>query len=157
MADKDEKSVLSIQVVCFRVGSEEYGIEILKVQEILKLPKVTKLPRSAGYIMGLIDLRGKVIPIVDLSVKFGIESEAQTGKTQRAIVVDIEGKKVGLAIDFVSHVLKIDNKDIEPAPPIVKGISGRYITGIAKIDKGFIILLDINQIFSSEESLSFEV
>jgi purine-binding chemotaxis protein CheW len=138
--------------VCFKVGSEEYGIEILKVQEILKLPKITKLPKSADYILGLIDLRGKVIPIIDLSLKFGI-SDQVSGQTKnlRAIVVNINNKKVGLAIDAVSHVIRVDNKDIEPAPPIVKGISGRYIVGIAKVDKGFVIVLDITQIFSHEE------
>jgi purine-binding chemotaxis protein CheW len=152
MLKKDDKSLSSLQIVCFKVGSEEYGIEILKVQEILKLPKITKLPKSADFILGLIDLRGKVIPIIDLSLKFGI-SDQVSGQTKnlRAIVVNINNKKVGLAIDAVSHVIKVDNKDIEPAPPIVKGISGRYIVGIAKVDKGFVIILDINQIFSHEE------
>ncbi|HEY1407187.1 MAG TPA: chemotaxis protein CheW [Spirochaetota bacterium] len=152
MLKKDEKSLSSMQIVCFKVGSEEYGIEILKVQEILKLPKVTTLPKSADYILGIIDLRGKVIPVIDLSKKFGIENQGDSLlKNLRAIVVNINNKKVGLAIDAVSHVIKVDSKDVEPAPPIVKGISGRYIVGIAKVDKGFVIILDINQIFSHEE------
>jgi purine-binding chemotaxis protein CheW len=154
MIKKEEKSLSSMQVVCFKVGTEEYGIEILRVQEILKLPKVTKLPKSANFIMGLIDLRGKVIPIINLSRKFGIEDRMKSEKNLRAIVVDIGSKRVGLAIDSVSHVIKVDSKDIEPPPPIVKGISGRYIVGIAKVDKGFVIVLDINQIFSAEELTS---
>lgn len=141
-----------MQIVCFKVGTEEYGIEILKVQEILKLPKITTLPKSADYILGIIDLRGKVIPIIDLGRKFSIDDQREAvTKNLRAIVVNINNKKVGLAIDAVSHVIKVENKDIEPAPPIVKGISGRYIVGIAKVDKGFVIILDINQIFSHEE------
>jgi len=141
-----------MQIVCFKVGTEEYGIEILKVQEILKLPKVTTLPKSADYILGIIDLRGKVIPIIDLGKKFSIDDQRESvTKNLRAIVVNINNKKVGLAIDAVSHVIKVENKDVEPAPPIVKGISGRYIVGIAKVDKGFVIILDINQIFSHEE------
>lgn len=155
MLKKEEKSLTSMQIVCFKVGTEEYGIEILRVQEILKLPKITKLPKSADYILGLIDLRGKVIPIINLSRKFGIDESDSVNKNLRAIVVDISNKKVGLAIDSVSHVIKVDNKDVEPAPPIVKGISGRYIVGIAKIDKGFVIILDINQIFSSDELVAF--
>ena len=151
MIKKEEKDVSSMQVVCFKVGTEEYGIEILRVQEILKLPKITKLPKSADYILGLIDLRGKVIPIINLSRKFLIEESDSANRNLRAIVVDINNKKVGLAIDSVSHVIKVDSKDIEPAPPIVKGISGRYIVGIAKVDKGFVIILDITQIFSAEE------
>ncbi len=144
------QDVNSMQVVCFNIGREEYGVEILKVQEILKLPKITRLPKSAHYIMGVIDLRGKVIPIVDLSKRFGIK-EAEDSESRRAIVVDIRGKRVGLAIDAVSHVIKLESKEIEPPPPIVKGISGRYIIGIGKLKDSFVIILDIDQIFSSEE------
>jgi len=150
MADNKGNVLTSYQVVCFKVGREEYGIEILKVQEILKIPKITKLPKSKPYIMGVIDLRGKVIPIVDLSKKFGLGSGSTTEKT-RTIVVDIEGKKVGLAIDSVSHVIRVSSNDIEPPPPVVKGISGRYIVGIAKLQEGFVVILDINQIFSTDE------
>ncbi len=145
-----ESSSVSQQVVCFKIGREEYGIPILLVQEILKLPKVTVLPKSVPYIKGVIDLRSKVIPIVDLSKKFKIDSAGDSGST-RAIVVDISGKQVGLAIDSVSHVIKIGSDEIEPPPPVVKGISGRYITGIAKFEQSFVVILDINQIFSSDE------
>ena len=148
--EKETKLLDSLQVVCFKVGIEEYGIEILKVQEILKLPKVTKLPKSAAYIMGVIDLRGKVIPIINLSKRFS--HEAREGSTdKRAIVVDIRGKQIGLAIDTVSHVVKFDAGNIEPPPPTLKGISGRYIIGVAKHNQGYVIILDIDKIFSSEE------
>jgi purine-binding chemotaxis protein CheW len=100
--------------------------------------------------MGVIDFRGRVMPIVDLSKKFGIRG-SNVSENSRAIVVDIDGKLVGLAIDSVSHVVRVDSKDIEPPPPVVKGISGRYIVGIAKIEEGFVVILDINQIFSSSE------
>ncbi len=148
--EKTEKSTTSLQIVCFKIGKEEYGIDILKVQEILKLPKVTMLPKSADHILGVIDLRGKVIPIINLSRRFRIE-DSGSREDKRAIVVDIRGKKVGLAIDSVSHVVKVESKDIEPPPPVVKGISGRYIVGIAKLEDGFVIVLDIEQIFTMEE------
>ena len=152
MHQKKEEVSNSIQIVCFKIGSEEYGIDILQVQEILKIPKVTKLPKSSRHILGVIDLRGRVIPIIDLGKKFGII--ADLSKSSRAIVVDIEGKQVGLAIDSVSHVIKVDSGDIEPPPPVVKGISGKYIVGIAKLKTGFVVILDINQIFSTEEIMS---
>jgi len=152
MHQKKQEVTNSIQIVCFKIGSEEYGIDILQVQEILKIPKVTKLPKSSRHILGVIDLRGRVIPIIDLGKKFGII--ADLSKSSRAIVVDIEGKQVGLAIDSVSHVIKVDSGDIEPPPPVVKGISGKYIVGIAKLKTGFVVILDINQIFSSEEIMS---
>jgi purine-binding chemotaxis protein CheW len=152
MHQKKQEVSNSIQIVCFKIGSEEYGIDILQVQEILKIPKVTKLPKSSRHILGVIDLRGRVIPIIDLGKKFGII--ADLSNSSRAIVVDIEGKQVGLAIDSVSHVIKVDSGDIEPPPPVVKGISGKYIVGIAKLKTGFVVILDINQIFSSEEIMS---
>ena len=150
MLDKTEETLSSIQIVCFKIGDEEYGIDILKVQEILKLPEVTKLPGSLDYIMGVMDLRGRVISVVDLAEKFGIDSRTD-GNTSRAIVVEISGQQVGLAIDSVSHVVKVNTADIEAPPPVVKGISGKYIVGIGKLEDGFVVILDINQIFSSEE------
>ena len=86
--EKIDKSSSSMQIVCFKVGKEEYGIDILRVQEILKLPKITRLPKSADFIMGVMDLRGKVIPIIDLSRRFRIENDG-TGEGKRAIVVAI--------------------------------------------------------------------
>lgn len=148
--EKKENYFSSLQIVCFKIGNEEYGIDILQVQEILKLPKVTKLPKSKTYIMGVIDLRGKVLPIVDLSKRFNIDSNKLT-ENSRAIVVNISGKKVGLGIDSVSHVIKVNSGDIEPPPPVVRGISGKYIVGIAKIEEGFVVILDISQLFSAEE------
>jgi len=148
--EKEKGDTTSIQIVCFKIGKEEYGIDILKVQELLKLPKITELPKTANYIMGVIDLRGKVIPIIELGKKFGLEG-CSSDDAKRAIVVEISNKKIGLAIDSVSHVIKIDSKDIEPPPPIVKGVSGRYIVGITKSKEEFVVILDIDQVFSVEE------
>ncbi len=151
-----EKSFSSIQIVCFKIGNEEYGIEILKVQEILKMPQITVLPKAAGFILGVMDLRGKILPIIDLSKRFGIEAIGNS-ESARAIVVKIKGRELALAIDSVSHVVKVDTNDIEPPPPIVKGISGKYIIGIAKVDDDFVVILDINQIFSPKELSALEV
>ena len=147
---KKEEKFTSMQIVCFKIGKEDYGIEILKVQEILKLPKITSLPKSIDYIMGVIDLRGKVLPVIALSRRFEIE-ESDINRSRKAIVVNIKGKEVALAIDSVSSVARVETKDIEPPPPIVKGISGRYIVGIAKVGDDFIVILDIDQIFSADE------
>lgn len=154
--DTKKNTISSMQIVCFKIGNEEYGIEILKVQEILKLPKITALPKAADFIMGVIDLRGKVLPIIDLSKRFDIDHPNSTD-TKRAIVVSIQGKEIGLAIDSVSHVIRVNSTDIEPPPPIVKGISGRYIVGIAKINQEFVVILDINHIFSTDEIASIKV
>jgi purine-binding chemotaxis protein CheW len=151
-----EKSTSSIQIVCFKIGKEEYGVDILKVQEILNLPKITTLPKATEFILGVIELRGKILPIVDLSKRFGIEA-AKESRATRSIVVNIRGKEVGLAIDSVSHVVKVESDEIEPPPAIVKGISGRYIVGIAKVADDFVVILDIDQIFSANELSALEV
>ena len=138
------------QVVCFKIGKEEYAVDILLVQEIFKLPEITKLPKAADYVIGVINLRGKIIPIVDLSVKFGLG--VATGKhATRGIVVTIEGKQVGLAIDTVSHVVRVNSSEIEPPPPAVRGIAGKYIVGITKRESSFVVILNIGSLFSSEE------
>ena len=138
------------QIVCFKLGEEEYGIPILQVQEILKLPVVTKLPKSADYIAGIIDLRGIVIPIVSLNRKFKMKYDDSV-EQERAIVVQIVGKQVGLAIDSVSSVINVNSNEVEAPPPVIKGISEKYIKGIAKDKDTFVIILDIHQIFSIEE------
>jgi len=148
--DKAKASSSTQQIVSFKLGEEEYGIPILQVQEILKLPAVTKLPKSADYISGIIDLRGIVIPIVSLNRKFKIKYDDSV-EQERAIVVQIAGKQVGLAIDSVSSVLNVNDDEVEAPPPVVKGISEKYIKGIAKDRDTFVIILDINQIFSIEE------
>ncbi len=155
MQKRKEEGTDSLQIVCFRIGNEEYGIDILQAQEILKVLKVTKLPKSEDYILGVMDLRGKIIPIVDLGKKFGIM--ASISDALRAIVVNIGGKQVGLAIDSVSHVVKVNSSEIEPPPPVVvKGISGKYIMGIAKVNESLVIILDVNRIFTDEEILSLD-
>ena len=148
--DKVKTSSSTQQIVSFKLGEEEYGIPILQVQEILKLPVVTKLPKSADYISGIIDLRGIVIPIVSLNKKFKIRHDDSI-EQERAIVVQIAGKQVGLAIDTVSSVINVNDDEIEAPPPVLKGISEKYIKGIAKDKETFVIILDIEQIFSLEE------
>jgi purine-binding chemotaxis protein CheW len=154
--ESKEKATSSIQIVCFKIGKEEYGIDILKVQEILNLPKITTLPKATDFILGVIELRSKILPIIDLSKRFGIDTGKAT-KATRSIVVKIKGKEVGLAIDSVSHVVKIESDDIELPPAIVKGISGRYIVGIAKVGEEFVVILDIDQIFSASELSALDV
>jgi purine-binding chemotaxis protein CheW len=140
----------SMQLVSFRLAQEEYGIEITKVQEIILMGEITRVPQTPPYIKGLINLRNTVIPIVDLRLRFGLPQEEATDET-RIMVVNVAGKTIGIIVDAVSEVLRISHEQIAPPPPTVSGLGREYLTGLVKLDKGLLILLDIDKILGQEE------
>lgn len=135
-----------LQLVTFKLGDEEYGIDILKVQEINRMTEITAMPKSPFSVEGVINLRGKVIPVVNLRKKFGL-SMKEIDSQSRIIVVDSEST-VGLIVDSVSEVLRISSDTIEPPPPITGGTGSEYIMGIGKLEDRLIILLDIDKLLS---------
>jgi purine-binding chemotaxis protein CheW len=138
------------QLISFSVGVEEYGMDILRVKEVIRTPQLTHLPKAPSFVKGIINLRGDVIPIVDLRDKFGLESQAHDAST-RIIVVDVEGRLVGLVVDSASQVVRIPSDQIDPPPPIIGGLSTEYIRGVGKLDDRLIILLNIDTILSDSE------
>jgi len=138
------------QLVSFRLGSEEYGVNIMQVQEIIKLTDITQVPKAPAFVEGIIDLRGRVLPIVDLRERFGMEQREDTDAT-RIVVVNIDDMTVGLIVDSVSEVLRIPNRSIEPPPPIIAGIESRFLQGIGRVNKRLLILLDLQKVFSRAE------
>ncbi|MDI9567452.1 MAG: chemotaxis protein CheW [Bacillota bacterium] len=145
----------SRQVVIFRLGEEEYGIPILSVQEIIRPQTPTKLPNSPDFIKGIINLRGKVIPIVDLAQRFGITASSDTHQ-QRFIVVEIQGNTVGVIVDSVSEVLAVSQEQIKPPVENFASFDARYISGILARDERLVILLDIDKIFLEDELLALQ-
>ena len=139
----------TLQLVSFRLASEEYGIEITKVQEIILMGEITRVPQTPEYIMGLINLRSTVIPIVDLRLRFGLTQEETTDET-RIMVVNVAGKTIGIIVDAVSEVLRISQEQIAPPPPTVAGLGREYLTGLVKLEKRLLILLDIDKILGEE-------
>lgn len=137
----------TIQVVSFRLASEEYGIEITKVQEIILVGEITRVPQTSPYIKGLINLRSTVIPIVDLRLRFGMPEEAATDET-RIMVMNVGGKTTGIIVDAVSEVLRISGEQMAPPPPTVSGLGRDYLTGLAKLEKRLLILLDVDRLLS---------
>jgi purine-binding chemotaxis protein CheW len=139
----------------FSLAEEEYGIGILKIKEIIGMMPVTTVPRTPGYVKGVINLRGKVIPIIDLRLRFGMEAIDYTERTC-IIVVEIEGQtgtvQVGVVVDAVSEVLNVDTKDIEDTPQFGRSLDTEYILGMAKMEGGVKILLDVDQVLTGEES-----
>jgi len=143
------------QLISFEVGEEEYGLEILRVKEVIRLREITRLPRAPSFVKGIINLRGDVIPLIDLRDRFGLEHR-QYGAMTRVIVVDVEGRLVGMVVDAASQVVRIPDDQIDPPPPNVGGLSAEYIKGVGKLDDRLVILLNIDRILSREEKAELE-
>jgi purine-binding chemotaxis protein CheW len=139
----------SLQIVSFRLDQEEYGIEITRVQEIILIGEITRVPQTPSHIKGLINLRSTVIPIVDLRTRFGMNTGANTDET-RIMVVNVRQKTVGIIVDAVSEVLRISRDQIAPPPPTVAGLGRDYLTGLVKLEKRLLILLDLDRILGDE-------
>jgi purine-binding chemotaxis protein CheW len=139
-----------LQLVSFHVGEEEFGIDILRVKEIIRVLQITKVPNSPEYVEGVINLRGRVIPIIDLRVRLEV-TKTELNTNSRIIVLEIEDKIVGFIVDSVSEVLRISTSLIEPPPSIVSNINSEYITAIVKLDEKLLILLDMDKVLSTEE------
>jgi purine-binding chemotaxis protein CheW len=138
----------------FSMADEEYGIGILKIKEIIGMMPITTVPQTPEFVKGVINLRGKVIPVIDLRLRFGMDSIDYTERTC-IIVVEIEGSagtvQIGIVVDAVSEVLNVSGEDIEETPTFGAKLNTDYILGMAKMEGGVKILLDINRVFNREE------
>ncbi|RJQ21756.1 MAG: chemotaxis protein CheW [Nitrospiraceae bacterium] len=134
-----------LQLVSFTLEKEEYAVDILKVQEINRITEITKVPNAPDYVEGVINLRGKVIPVIHLRKKFGLYHK-DSDDSSRIIIMDINGITYGIIVDSVSEVLRIPAGTVEPAPPMAATMSSRFIQGIAKLENRLIILIDIDKL-----------
>jgi purine-binding chemotaxis protein CheW len=150
---EEKKGDLSelLQLVSFKIGEEEFGIDILKVQEINRMMQITKVPNSPEFIDGVVNLRGRIIPVIDLRTRLNMSRIEHDNRT-RIIVVDLSGVTVGFIVDEVSEVLRIPKSITEPPPAMVAGIDSDYITAVGKLEDRLLILLDLEKIFSLDES-----
>jgi purine-binding chemotaxis protein CheW len=150
--DEKKKTDLSelLQLVSFKIGEEEFGIEILKVQEIIKMMFITKIPNTPEFIEGIINLRGRIIPVVDLRTKLGLTKQTHT-KNTRIVVVELNNHIVGFVVDEVSEVIRITKDTTEEPPAMISGINREFVTAIGKLEDRLLILLDLEKVFSSIE------
>lgn len=139
-----------VQVVSFRLGNEEYGVDISQVQEIIRLVEITHVPRAPHFMEGVINLRGQLIPIIDLRTRFGMPRIDAT-KSTRIVVTEIASKRVGMIVDSVSEVLNMPTEQVEDAPEMVAGAGTEYIAGVGKINDRLVIMLDLTMVISSQE------
>ena len=142
-----------LQLVTFRLGNEDYAVNILKVQEINRMKEITRVPNTPTYVEGVINLRGKVIPVINLRSKFGL-SDKDSDTQSRIMIMDIQGITMGLVVDAVSEVLRIPANIVEPTPPMASNINTEYIKGIAKLEDRLIILLDMDMLVGKTEKTS---
>lgn len=138
------------QVVVFELGSEEYAVNISSVESIIKMQAITKMPHAPSYIEGVTNLRGKVLPVVDLRRRFGMPPQEST-KNNRIIIIAINTIEVGMIVDGVSQVLTIPEQAVEPPPAIAMSVDAAFVTGIAKIDQRLVILLNLDLMLSESE------
>lgn len=136
-----------IQLVGLKLGDEEYAIDVLKIQEIIRTVEITSVPRTDAFVLGVMNLRGKVIPVIDLRVRFSLE-KMDFDKETRIIVVKFETENIGFVVDEVTEVIRISKKMVEPTPPLVGSIGQEYILGICKYQERLIILLDIDSVIN---------
>ena len=143
------------QLVIFNLATEYYGVDISAVEGIIKMQAITVVPHAPPFVEGVTNLRGKVLPVLDLRKRFGLNVSAET-RDSRIVTVDMAGLKVGMVVDGVSEVLTVSEGSIEPPPPMVLSIDSTFITGIAKLEDKLVIMLDLAKVLSVEEKSSLQ-
>ncbi len=146
---KNDSSEL-LQLVSFIIGNEEFGVDILFVQEINRMIQITKVPNSPDFVDGVINLRGRVIPVIDLRCKLGI-AKKEHDKNTRIIVVEVNGNTVGFIVDAVNEVLRIPKSITEAPPALVSGVNSEFIKAVGKLEDRLLILLDLEKVISADQ------
>lgn len=154
-AEKVHLSGERVQVVSFYLDTEEYGVDISGVQEIIRMVDITHVPRAPHFMEGVINLRGQLIPIIDLRTRFSMPRASHT-KSTRIVVTEIGNKRVGIVVDGVSEVLNIPIEQVEEAPEMIVGAGTEYIQGVGKVNERLIILLDLTMVITGEEKSQLE-
>jgi len=138
-----------IQLVVFRVGKEEYGLDIQEVKEIIKMQEITEIPNAPEFIEGVINLRGQITPVMDMRKRLNAEKE-EIGKDTRIVIVETEGSNIGIIVDSVTGVIHMPERDISP-PPV--GSENEFVKGVGKINDKLLILIDINKMLPNTEKM----
>lgn len=153
--DMSNESNQLAQLVSFLLSDEEYGVEVLRVREIIRMPPITKMPNTPHYVEGIINLRGKVIPIISMRKRFGLPEVEYTAHT-RIMVMDVSGGLTGFIVDGVSEVIRVRSSEIQPPPPMVSGnLDQEFIMGVFNHADRLLIIMDAERMFNKEEQDHF--
>ena len=142
---------MELQLVIFKLGNESFGVEIATVESIIKMQTITRLPQAPGFVEGIINLRGKILPVVDLRKRLNIDLTEIT-KDSRMVVVALAGTTVAMVVDQVNEVLRINDDIVEAPPAISQSVDSRFIEGIAKINEDLVILLNLSKVLDTSET-----
>ncbi len=143
------------QLVVFSLANEEYGVAITQIQEIIRQPDITRIPGMPAFIEGVVNLRGKIIPVIDLRKRFCLEQKEESDKT-RVVVADAGGQTIGLVVDSVSEVVNLPTDQIDPIPPSIASIDAEYLSGVGKLEKRIVILLDLVKLLGDLEKVAID-
>jgi len=138
------------QFLSFQLGAEEYGIDILRVQEIRAYEKATRIPNTPEYIKGVINLRGVIVPVVDLRMKFGLQ-KAEYNEVTVVVVLNLASRTIGIVVDSVSDVLALSPDDIRPAPEFTASVDNAFVRGLATLDQRMLIIADIERLMTGAD------
>jgi purine-binding chemotaxis protein CheW len=144
----------SKQLVTFQLGEELYGINIMDVKEIVRIQAIRAIPNAPVYVEGIFNLRGEIIPIINLHKRFHLRKLVTSEEDELLsgfVILDIDGMKLGIIIDRISRVVTIEKEDIQPPPQMFSGIGAEYIQGVARQEEGYLVLLDIRDLFNPKE------
>lgn len=155
MQETEEAVGAEVQLVVFRLASEEYGVDIQQVREIIKVIDITRVPMAPDFIEGVINLRGQITPVMDLRKRLDLP-ELERGEETRIIVVELEKNVVGMIVDEVEEVQRLHERDIDPTPTISMEVGAEFINGVGKLGDRLLILLDLHKILSKKEEKELE-
>ena len=152
MRNVRQAAVPQVQLVTFRVGGEEFGLDVFQVHEILRYTEPTPMPKAPAFVEGVLDVRGTLVPVVDLRKRFELH-EVRYDDDTRIILVDFQGERLGLIVDEVSEVLRVPETAVTPPPQFVRGLAAEFIRGIVRMESRLVVLLDLERILSSQERM----
>ena len=152
MRNVRQAAVPQVQLVTFRIGGEEFGLDVFQVHEILRFTEPTAMPKAPAFVEGVLDVRGTLVPVVDLRKRFEVHDLRYDDDT-RIIVVDFQGERLGLIVDEVTEVLRAPETAVTAPPQYVKGLAAEFIRGIVRLENRLVVLLDLDRILSSQERM----
>jgi purine-binding chemotaxis protein CheW len=152
MRNVRQAAVPQVQLVTFRIGGEEFGLDVFQVHEILRYTEPTSMPKAPAFVEGVLDVRGALVPVVDLRKRFETPTLRYDDDT-RIVLVDFQGERLGLVVDEVTEVLRAPETAVSAPPAYVKGLAAEFIRGIVRLDGRLVVLLDLDRILSSQERM----